>query len=148
MAKETSKGYYTPENPAKYIGDINNVRFMSSWELDVHKFLDRNPHVVRWGSEIVAIPYFKRMTGRMHKYYTDYYVKYRDKNGLLIEELWEVKPYAQTKEPKNTKRKKEQTFLYEKAMYETNIDKWSAAQEFCNKKGIQFRILTEKDIFI
>ena len=86
MTKPTSKGYYTPENPDKYIGDKTNIRFMSSWELDVHKFLDRNPNVLRWGSEIVAIPYFKRATGRMHKYYTDYYVKFRKGNGAIIEE--------------------------------------------------------------
>lgn len=148
MGKETSKGIYNPVNREKYIGDINNVRFMSSWELDVHKFLDHNPNVVRWGSEIIAIPYFKRMTGRMHKYYTDYYVKYRNKDGEYIEEIWEVKPYAQTKEPKKTKKKKEKTFLYEMAMYETNMDKWKAAQDYCNKRGVQFRIITEKDIFI
>ena len=148
MSKGTSKGLYKPENPEKYIGDINNVRFMSSWELDVHKFLDRNPNVIKWGSEIVAIPYFKRMTGRMHKYYIDYYVKFKKANGDIVEELIEVKPYAQTKEPKMTKRKKQQTYLYEKAMFETNVDKWRAAQDFCNKKGITFRILTEKDIFI
>jgi len=148
MTNQTSKGLYRPKNPEKYVGDVNDIRFMSSWELDVHKFLDTNPNVVRWGSEVIAIPYFKRATGRMHKYYTDYYVKYRNKHGEYIEEVWEVKPAAQTKEPKKTKRKKQQTYLYEKAMYETNVDKWTAAQDYCNKKGVQFRILTERDIFI
>jgi len=84
----------------------------------------------------------------MHKYYIDFYVKYVDVRGKIRESLWEVKPFNQTKKPKRTKRKKESTFLYEHSTYETNMDKWHAAQEFCNKKGIEFRLLTEKDIFI
>jgi len=144
----TSKGLYKPVNPGKYLGDKTKIWYMSSWELDVHRFLDTNPNIINWGSEIIQIPYFKRLTNRMHTYHVDYYVKMRQSSGKIVEELWEVKPYAQTKEPKMTKRKKQSTYIHEKTTYETNKDKWLAASRFCEEKGIKFRILTERDIFI
>lgn len=144
----TSKGWYTPINPEKYVGDATKIRFMSSWELDVHKFLDTNPNVHNWGSEIVKIPYLKRQTGRIHNYYIDYYVRLQNVRGEIVEELWEVKPFAQCKAPKNTKRKKQSTFLYEQSAWLTNEDKWAAAKKWCDARNVRFRIVTEKDIFI
>lgn len=148
-SKKYNQSWYVPVNPEKYVGgNITKIRCMSSWERDVCKFLDTNPRILRWGSECISIPYFKRSTGRNHKYFIDFYVKYVNRHKEIVEELWEVKPAAQLKAPRNTKRKKETTYLYERTMWETNQDKWKAAQFLCNKKGIKFRILTEKDIFI
>ena len=60
--------------------------------------------------------------------------------------LFEVKPDAQTKMPKNPKRLTESTksrYIQELYTYKTNIDKWTAAQEVCRQKGWHFKILTE-----
>lgn len=138
-----TQGYYTPKHPEKYMGDITKIRYMSSYELSVHQFFDNNPHVVRWGSEIVAIPYLKPTDGRVHKYYPDYYVEFVDKDGNLKKEMIEVKPHSQTRNPRaNSKHA-----LYEQLTLSINIAKWQACQEWCRQRGISFRIITEKSIF-
>lgn len=152
--RNNNQGYYKPLHPEKYVsgkkdGALNKkggIRFMSSWELQTCKFLDMNPNVLRWSSEEIAIPYIKPTTGRVHKYFPDYWVEYKNKNGKLISEIWEVKPDAQTKPPKTTgKNKKRQ--LWESINWAINVAKWEAATLFCRKYGLKFRIVREMDIF-
>jgi len=141
------QGYYQLRHPEKYKGNVENVRYMSSWELNVHKFLDNNPNIIEWASEEVVIPYVKPTDGKIHKYYIDYWVKYKNRNGEIVNELWEVKPKRETLPPKRTKKKKRSTILYEEITYEVNKAKWSAATLFAKKYGLTFKILTEEDIF-
>jgi hypothetical protein len=57
----------------------------------------------------------------------------------------EVKPDAQTKKPRKTKnliRLAEST-----ATYMVNTAKWEAADAYCKKIGLEFIVLTEKDLF-
>lgn len=58
----------------------------------------------------------------------------------------ELKPYKHTQEPEFTKRKKESTFLSESKTYSQNMAKWKYAKEFADQHGLEFHILTEKDI--
>ena len=140
------QGRYRLRNPHKYRGNPRRVYYRSSWELSFHQFLDNNPNVLEWASEEISISYRKPTTGRIHKYYPDYWVKYRTKNQEIIQEIIELKPLKQTRPP--TKRgKKAKTLLYESTMYRINTAKWTAAQAFCKRKGIQFRILTERSLF-
>ena len=74
--KRFEQGQYIPRNPHKYVGDIDKIRYMSSYELETHKFFDNNERVLRWSSEEIAIPYLKPTDGRVHKYYPDYWVEY------------------------------------------------------------------------
>lgn len=143
MASNFQQGRYTVKNVDKYMGDPNKVVFRSSWELDLHKFFDNNPNVVRWGSEIIAIPYIKPTDGRIHKYFVDYYVEYINTSGQLIKELIELKPKSQTVPPKG----KRKSILYEQLQYAVNVAKWAAATEWCNSRGIKFRIVTERSVF-
>lgn len=146
MARSYRQGYFTPRHPEKYKGDVNNIRYMSSWELKTHQFLDNNPNILEWSSEEYAIPYIKPTDGKIHRYYVDYWVKYRNKRGEIIEELWEVKPHKQTMPPsRRGKRKKQQ--LREHIEYEINKAKWRSAQRFCETRGWKFRILTENSLF-
>jgi len=142
-----NQGYYTLRNPDKYRGDVNNVRFMSSWELNVHKFLDNNPNVIEWASEEVVVTYIKPTDNRPHKYYIDYYVKMRNREGKIIEELWEVKPERETKPPTKKGKKSQKTILYEQITYAVNQAKWKSATLFAKQHGMVFRVLTEKHIF-
>jgi hypothetical protein len=107
-----NQGYFKPRHPEKYVGDVNKIRFMSSWELQADKFLDDNPNVLRWSSEEIVIPYVKPTDGKVHRYYPDYWVEYRNKHGDVVSEIWEVKPETQTKPPK-TRGKKKKTQLRE-----------------------------------
>jgi hypothetical protein len=58
--------------------------------------------------------------------------------------LVEVKPSKQTIPPKP--RKNSKSFLFESLAYSVNTQKWTAAQEWCKKKGYEFLIFTEKHL--
>jgi hypothetical protein len=137
------QGYYTPRFPDKYVGDVSKIRYMSSWELECHRFFDGNERVLRWASEEIAIPYIKPTDGKVHKYYPDYWVEFINAHGETIQEIIEVKPHEQTKAPRKTHKH----MLYEQVMYQINIAKWAAAQEFCRQRNITFRIVTQRAIF-
>lgn len=112
----------------------------SSWELSVCKFFDSHPSVYKWGSEEISIPYVKPTDGRVHKYFPDFIVVYKDKEGNLIKELVEVKPM---KESVLTERSSN----YDKLAIMVNHAKWQAAEAFCAQNGMKFRVLTEQSIF-
>lgn len=146
MRNNFRQGYFTPKHPEKYNGDLKKIRYMSSWELSFHQFLDNNPNILQWSSEPFSIPYIKPTDGRVHRYYPDYWVEYRNKDGDVIHEVIEVKPESQTKPPaRRGKRKK--THITEQLMYAINIAKWSSAQAFCNKHNLKFRIVTEQHLY-
>jgi len=144
MAFNYRQGYYTPKNPEKYVGKADKIRYMSSWEYDLDRFLDGNPNVLEWSSEPIGIPYLKPTDGRIHKYYPDYWVKYKNTKGEIIQEILECKPHAQTIQPRNTRNKRN---LYEQVTYAINVAKWQACQAWCDAHGIKFRIVTEKSLF-
>lgn len=146
MPRGWRQGIYTPRNPNKYRGDATKIRYMSSWEQKLHQFLDSNPNILEWSSEEIAIPYLKPTTGRIHKYFPDYWVKFRNKHGEIVEEMWELKPNNQISLPsRRGKRKKQQ--IVEAVQFEVNKAKWKAAQAFCDKRGIKFRLVTENQLF-
>lgn len=116
---------------------------MSSWEYETHQFFDNNPNVLEWSSEELAIPYIKPTDGKVHRYLVDYWVRYVDTKGTEHIELIEVKPLAQTKAPKTSRKHA----VYEQVQYAVNVAKWQAAQSYCKSKGWTFRIVTERSIF-
>ncbi len=142
------QGWYKPRHPEKYRGDVNNIRYMSSWELHTHKFLDNNPNILEWSSEEVVIPYIKPTDRykRIHRYYPDYWVKYRNTHGEVVEEIWEVKPGKETSQPSRVGKSRKQQ-LFEAVTYAINVAKWRAAQHYCKEHGIKFRLMTESEIF-
>lgn len=146
MRTKFRQGYFTPTHPEKYKGNIEKIRYMSSWELSFHQFLDTNPHILQWSSEPFSIPYIKPTDGRIHRYYPDYWVEYKNKRGTIIHEIIEVKPESQTKPPvRRGKRKKTQ--ITEQIMYAINTAKWASAQKFCDRNRLKFRIVTEQQLY-
>lgn len=142
---EYYQGKFQPQNPKKYIGDIGNIVYRSSWELRVMMWLDENPDIERWGSEELTIPYRSPVDNQLHRYFPDFIVKYKTPTGHSVA-LMEVKPLRQTIQPIDTKRKRRQTLINEVKEYAVNQAKWKAAREFCDFKGWKFLLLTEKDI--
>lgn len=142
--KKLKQGLYKPRHPQKYRGDPTKIRYMSSWELNFHTFLDNNSNVLEWASEELAIPYIKPTDNRIHKYYPDYWVKYKDKSGNIKIDLIEVKPAEQTV-PSVSKNNRIR--LIENVTYAINIAKWKAAQEFARNNGWGFRIVSKNEIF-
>mgnify|MGYP001204707309 FL=1 len=105
---------------------------------------DCNLNVLEWGSEEIVIPYRSPLDRRVHRYFPDFYVKSRDKNGSTVKRLIEVKPYAQTKAPKPGRKTKK--LLTEIATWGVNQAKWKAAKEYCKDRRWEFVILTENEL--
>jgi hypothetical protein len=98
------KGTFRPRNPQKYKGDHTNIIYRSSWELKLMMWLDTHPDVLEWSSEEIIIPYRSPIDGKVHRYFPDFYVRKKNKDGKIETILVEVKPYAQTQEPKKQKK--------------------------------------------
>lgn len=142
--KKYTQGIFHPINKEKYKGS-NPIIYRSSLELKTMRWFDKNSNVLSWGSESVVIPYIGP-DGKMHRYFVDFVCEMRRKNGEVEKFLIEVKPQNQTQPPIITPNKKKKTILYETYTYATNLAKWQAAKEWCNRKNMKFLVLTEKHI--
>ena len=143
----TNKGYFKPKNPQKYKGNPTEIVYRSSWECRVMSFLDNNPSVVQWSSEEIVIPYLSPIDRKVHRYFPDFYIKVKDKNGKIKEMIWEIKPKKQSSQPKKQSRIT-QRYINEVVTWGINEAKWKAAEEYCLDRGWQFKVLTEEDIGI
>jgi hypothetical protein len=145
------QGRFKPRNPEKYKGDPTNIIYRSGWELKLMSYLDKHPHVIKWNSEEIVIPYRSPIDGKMHRYFPDFYVEQINKQKKKEKVLIEVKPYAQTQAPKvqNTKKNKPtKRYINEVRTWGINSAKWNAAEEFCKDRGYIFKIITENDLGI
>ena len=137
------QGTFTCRHPEKYKGTFP-ILYRSSWEAKVMAILDHNPNILSWGSESVVIPYQNPLTGRVSRYFVDFNMTMRDKDGKLKKFLIEIKPHAQTLPPSQKKNTK--ALARRQAEYIKNQAKWLAATAFANTKGSQFVVLTEKHL--
>ncbi len=140
------KGIYKPSNPKKYIGDPNNIIYRSLWERKFMYWCDINENIIKWASEEIWIPYISPIDNKCHKYFPDFFIKYKDSSGSIKESLIEVKPKRQVEGPK-PKKKVTQKQLYEIKEFAKNQAKWKAAKEFCEDRRWEFQILTEDHLF-
>ncbi len=101
------------------------------------KYLDRQPGVLQWNSEEIIIPYKSPIDGKWHRYYPDFWVKTSNSETII-----EIKPKKQTKPPKENPKHKRR-YLKEVKTFVINEAKWKAAEEFCENKGWQWKIMTE-----
>lgn len=146
MARNYIQGRFTPQNPEKYVGDVNNICFRSSWELKLFRWCDTQKNVIKWNSEELVIPYFSRADNKMRRYFTDLVIQVKTTEGKLETIIVEVKPEAQTKPPERKRGKRKSTLLEETYTYMVNQDKWAAADEYARKRGMRFMVLTEKEL--
>lgn len=148
--KHYNKGKFKPKNPSRYAGDPTRICFRSSWELKMMLHLDSNPNVVKWQSEEISLGYLDKATGRVRRYFPDFVITFKHEDGSLKTVMAEIKPFSQAIPPKKKKRitpKSEQVYINEVNRYATNVSKWEAAKLYCEKKGWEFKILTENEIF-
>lgn len=138
------KGTFLPKNPSKYNGNSKNIIYRSNWELRVMKYFDDHPNVIWWASEELPIPYVSPVDNKTHRYFPDFIVKMRLKDGKVTTYILEVKPLAQTKMP--VQKRKTKKFIQEAATYAINQEKWRAADLFCKEHGWQFKVITEKEL--
>lgn len=137
---------FKPENIEKFVGTSYPI-IRSSYELKFCKWLDMNPNVLKWASEYFEIPYFDPTSNKMRRYFPDFYMQAIDKSGEAKNYIIEIKPYKETKNPKMAGKKKKETLLYERVVWEKNQAKWKAAVSWCELRNAEFKIITEKELF-
>lgn len=108
-------------------------------------YLDNNSNVISWSSEELYIPYLSPIDNRIHKYYPDFLVKKRNKEGNVDIVMVEIKPYYQTMPPK-IKKKVNKQYLYEVKTWGVNKAKWESAKKYCEKRGWDFILITENEL--
>jgi hypothetical protein len=146
------QNFYKVVNRHKYIGpDVDKVFYRSSWERKMFEFLDNNPYVLAWGSEIEPINYMKPVPDKNGgvkmkpaKYYPDIYVEYVNENKEFKKELIEIKPDKQTRPSRS---RKPTVKLQENYTHAVNTAKWEAAKRWCEERGIEFKIYTENNVY-
>lgn len=137
------QGTYSPKNPKKYVGDVSDIKYRSSWEYAFIRFCDSNPSIARWNSEGVVIKYVSPVDNKVRSYFTDFLIEYENTKGELKRALIEVKPYKQTQQPVPPK-KKSKYYISEVLTYHVNMSKWKTTIAFCKKNNMDFVVLTEK----
>ena len=139
MANKFQQGPYVVMNPKKYAGK-GVPKYRSGWELAFMRFCDSNDHIISWSSESLTIPYRNPLTGKPTRYIPDFLIQYRNKHNQVVTELIEIKPKKQSiLESKASNR--------DRAIVAVNYAKWAAAQAWCKRNGLTFRVITEDDIF-
>jgi TnsA endonuclease N terminal len=139
MAK-WAQGIYEVQNPQKYVGK-GKPRYRSGWELTFMRFCDSNDKIVNWASEAISIPYRNPFTGKQTVYIPDFFIVYQDRTGRVVSEVVEIKPKKQTViEEKITSAR-------DRMAVALNHAKWQAAQAYCKRIGVTFRVITEDQIF-
>ena len=135
------KRKFTPNNPNKYGGDPTNIIMRSSWETRFAMWCDTNPSVLQWASEPLRIPYINPATNKHTTYVPDFLIIYENKAKEKICELIEIKPSGQTSIHMAGKSK------INKVHAIINEAKWKAAALWAKNNNINFRILTENELF-
>jgi hypothetical protein len=134
-----AQGFYDVVNPDKYVG-TKKPRYRSGWELSFMRFCDTNQHVIQWASEAIQIPYRHPLTGRQTIYVPDFFITYRTKNNTVRAELIEIKPKKQSVVESKMSSK-------DRAVVAINYAKWAAAEAWCRRQSITFRVITEDQMF-
>ena len=145
--KTLKQGWYHPQHPKKYKGNINEIVFRSGLELKYMRFFDLNPKVLKWNSEEIFIPYHLEIDNKTHRYFIDFWIRMKNTKDEIVEYLIEVKPHAFTMEPEiPVTGRITKTYKLKCLEWIKNRSKWKYAQEYAKKKGMKFIILTENDL--
>lgn len=153
------QGLFTPKNKEKLIkaNSYGGVFYRSGLEHRMMIYLDSNENIKVWGAENLRIPYEKtewnsvteRLETTSHSYYPDFYYELIRSDGSISKVVAEVKPYSETVEPKLPERataKQLKNFEYSLKMWNKNLSKWKYMIEYCQRKGFEFIIITEKNL--
>ena len=142
------QGRFRPQNPKKYGGDPTEIYFRSSYELKFMQYCDLTESVNTWKSEEFWIPYRSPIDNKVHRYFPDFFVKYKDKDGNTRTLVVEIKPAKELKMPDTNPKRRTKSWAYSVKMWAINQAKWSAAKEWCADHNYEFRIFTEKELGI
>ena len=155
---EWLKGTFYPVNRSKCV-NTKKIVYRSSYELRFMNYLDLNTNVIKWGSEVITIPYINEVDNEKHNYLVDFYAEILDVNKNLHRYLVEVKPKKQSEQldesgnlllpppPKKKSQKALYNYQVSVNIIRKNHSKWKYAKEFCRKNGLEWLVITEDDLF-
>ena len=139
-------GRFTPKNPKKYEGDPTQIFFRSLWERKFMEWCDNKDSILSWCSEEICIPYKDpARNNSWHRYFPDFVITIEDVNKKRKRVMIEIKPQKQTVAP-NKPAKVTKRYLTEVMEWSKNSSKWEAAKEYCKVRGMDFMILTEREL--
>lgn len=119
--KKRRRGYHRGTYNSSIAGEC---KFRSSWEEKYMHYLDANPEVSSWSYEKLIIEYVSnKRTGKIRKYYPDFFVELKTGEKLVIE----IKQ----------KRKLDNVVVKKKS---------AAAEQWCMMHGASYKIITELDL--
>ena len=120
--KRRRKGHY---QRGSHISPMaGECKFRSGWEQKYCVYLDSHPDVLTWSYEKTVIEYISnKRTGKVRKYYPDFYIEFKDGSKKVVE----IKP----------KRKLQQATVLKKA---------TAARQWCMTHGATYELLTEIEL--
>jgi len=144
---KTLKGKFRPKNPDKYKGDASNIIYRSSWERMFMRWCDEKETVKSWQSEEKAIWYYNPVTKKKARYFPDFLVNI-EKDGKIITEVVEVKPQSQIDGPPQNPKVRTRAWVNSVMTYIVNQAKWKAAINWCEDRGYNFRLISEKHLGI
>lgn len=142
-----NQGIFHPKHPEKYVGDLDKIFYRSGWEKKLMLWCDNNPSILKWGSEEIVIHYFDPIKNKPRRYFPDFVILYKHRDGTEQRVVVEVKPDKQTRMPAKPQRQTRR-YLTEMTTYVTNEAKWKAAIKWCDEKGFKFMIITEKHLHV
>ena len=130
---------FNPEHPEKYKGDLP-IEVRSSWELDFARYCDLHPDVLQWSYEPHQIPYHDPISNRQKIYIPDFLVTFMNRGGEPSTKLIEIKPQkeAVTEHARNNK---------DALLTLKNDSKWTAAMSWAQRRGIDFIVMTEVEMY-
>jgi len=134
---------FNPQYPEKYNGTYPIVS-KSTWELEFMRYCDQHPDVLQWAYEPHDIPYqspLKEGRNKQSIYKPDFLVTMINKSRQTVTKLIEVKPLHEANQgfAKNT---------MDSVIKMNNDAKWAAAQAWAMRRGIEFMIMTEAEMFL
>ena len=140
MAK-SYRGLFRPNNPKKYVGNTKQIVYRSLLERRFMRYCDLNDDILYWASEELPVRYYNPLDKKYHRYFPDFVVKTVNNDKYMIE----IKPSRQVVKPKPPK-KKTKSYMRESFEYIKNQAKWQAAKSYCDDNGMEFKVITEKDL--
>jgi len=111
-------------------------------------YCDTSSEILEWSSEEKSIPYRSPSDGKIHRYYPDFLIKRKELDGAIKKYMIEIKPKKQVIGPPQNPKRKTKSWAYRVKTWAVNQAKFSAAKEWCEDRGYEFRIFSEKELGI
>lgn len=147
FSEKFKQGFFKPRNPQKYKGNSDRIIFRSTYEYAAMKFFDDQVNIIEWASEEKAIPYKNPVTKRVSRYFPDFFVKLRNKDGQIESMIIEVKPKSKLLVPFKKPNGSMKSYNFQLKEYLVNMAKFEQATKYAEDRGMTFKIMTEEDLF-